>query len=314
MNYKFCLITPVKISPLSNPGCIFITDGIEYLFQKAFPGSEFKRVSMFNWTPKHDEAIEWSDAVVVCGNPRYDMGTETDSWLYTGLFDKLIETGKPLIDAWQGSSARHRDNKDPRSDAGELLMRPRNKAMIKRLSKFSAIISRDLRASLVNSAAKLGHALIPCSSWFAYKLYDVPQVEKNKDLVIVYRRPGCGNTVQLLRHLQKTHEVVCTTGFDSTWCKNIHVDHITVFDPKELIALYASARSVISYRLHAAIPAASLGAKVSMVAVDTRAQAAEMFGIHSSWASDGPTCREPTSAFPPDENFTVEKIRKIITL
>jgi hypothetical protein len=56
---------------------------------------------------------------------------------------------------------------------------------------------------------------------------------------------------------------------------------LLVTHPRELLRLLARAARVLSFRLHASIPALSLGCEVADVAFDARSLTLRLFGVES---------------------------------
>ena len=257
------LVTPLP-GHGRNPGCRLITEGIRWLLR----GEDLVEIEMeAPWRPRD------VDALVLCGNPRYDTGDH--EWLYSGLIDAM-QCGVPMFDLFAGACAVHGGTVE--DDARLLLENPRNRAILSRLSAFRAITTRDARAQAVNRLAGLKSVQMPCSSWWAAKAMGVER-KGGRDRIVV---PIAGTDARVVRRLAAGRQVVAVAPKDLDWCEAKGLKATLENDPRALLERFAMAEEVIAYRLHAAIPAASLGCRVAMVAIDSRAQAVEAFGL--PWA------------------------------
>jgi hypothetical protein len=249
-----------------------INAGIRHLFRKACPGVEFVSLPMMRpWAPCEHELAKTCDLLILAGNPRYDGGEH--KWLYSGVMDQMIAAGRPMVDAWQGAAVATGNGIE--YDARQLLGNPRNQEIIDRLRHFSAIITRDNLAQRVNELAGLPSVQLPCSSWWAAAEYGVERVG-GTDNVLIANNVKCTDSV-ILGHSK--WRVVATSRIDFERCETLGVKAELVFKPLDILNLFARADTVVSCRLHAGIPAASLGCKTALIAIDTRAQAGDAFGI-----------------------------------
>lgn len=268
---RFGVVEPKDPTENGNPGWHMINAGIRYLFRKACPGVEFVSLPMMRpWVSGEHELAKTCDLLILAGNPRYDGGVH--SWLYSGVMDQMIAAGRPMIDAWQGAGVANGNGIE--YDANQLLGNPRNQAIIDRLKNFT-IITRDSLSQRVNELAGLASVQLPCSSWWAAQEYGIERVGGG-DLVFIANNVDCVDSVI------KSHanwRVVATSRDDFDRCASLGVNAELIFKPKDLLRLFAGADTVVSCRLHSGIPAASLGCKTAIVAIDTRAQAGDAFGI-----------------------------------
>jgi hypothetical protein len=86
-----------------------------------------------------------------------------------------------------------------------------------------------------------------------------------------------------------------------------------VSEPAALLRLYSSLDRELSFRLHAAIPAASVGCEVGMVATDSRPMACEEFEIPTINIGDLMFGEPPFAhARQPDEEDVVEILRSML--
>src|SRR5690606_26462799 len=123
---------------------------------------------------------------------------------------------------------------------------------------------------------------LPCSSWWAARelnvgpvegwlpSFDEPTPPTRRRRVLV---PIRGVDPDVLAGLAETREIVAVTQADADWCAGQGLASTMVCAPFRLLLLFAECEEVVSFRLHAGIPAASVGARVVLAAIDSRAQA-----------------------------------------
>ncbi len=284
---RYGLISPTAVSIHSNAGWHFITAGIKYLIRLADPEAEFTYVDFFDkdkWWPTNPfMTFDW---VVICGNPRYSTGAD-DEWLYVGMLTLLKKihdlTGVQVLDAWQGAGAPL--GKSSGENAIELYRLAHNREIIRLLKSMKAkVITRCATSQRINEIGDLESVQMPCSSfWGAHEIVrDFPNQtfpKADKKIVIPFHMEGFEGAAGIMRTLSRTHEIYATCILDSEWLSAIGLKHIMIYDPTDLVNLYLQSKEVISYRLHAAIPAASVGCKVFYSAIDSRGETCESFKI-----------------------------------
>src|SRR3546814_10493166 len=81
-------------------------------------------------------------------------------------------------------------------------------------------------------------------------------------------------------------EVIAINWNDYEWAISNGIDATLISDAGSLLRTYARCNMVVSLRVHAAIPAASLGCEVALLAIDSRALITEPFGIPISPFTD----------------------------
>lgn len=278
------LVTPRAAGPDTNPGSELITAGIRWLLRTALHDVEFVEVDMLSpWGDAEYEAGRRADVLVLCGNPRFDTGDH--QWLYAGLIRAMAECGRPMVDLCVGACVPL--DTPPAEAAGILLGSARNQEIIDLLRTFRAVVTRDELARRVLRDAGVPAIRLPCSSWWAARECRVSPVEEQQPTVDEPPRtrsrrvlvPIRGVDPEVLAGLAETREIVAVTKADADWCAEQGLYAPLVCDPLRLLHLFAECEEMVSFRIHAAIPAASLGARVVLAAIDSRAQAGEAFGI-----------------------------------
>lgn len=298
---RFGLVEPSGQLPSVNAGWHMINAGIRYLFRQACPEAEFTSLPMLRpWREEDYQAARSCDALVLAGNPRYDLGKH--EWLYAGVLDQMLAIDVPKIDAWAGGAVPTRNGVE--HDARQLLANPRNQRILEKLKSFHAVIARDDLAQRVNELAGLPAVQMPCSSWWAAKEFGVEPGEKQGRVLIAQNVAMVAGIIG--RHYRDGWRIVATSSTDRQYCRSIGICAELIYKPREILELFSQTEVVVSCRLHAAIPAASLGCKTSIIAIDTRAQAGDAFGI--PWA---PPSHEPIpwkATEPADPTQTLRKL------
>lgn len=288
---RYGLITPPAGTIEGNAGWFFITAGIKSLIKQQDKEATFEYLDFFDldkWPT--DEELKGFNKLVICGNPRYDLSTD-DTWLYHGMLDALNRihknTGVGIIDGWQGAGAPLGASI---SESIEVLTsNQRNQNIVKLLKQMKAkVITRCPISQGVNEALGLNSVQRPCSSFWGARSLPVPDAgPRTRKVVIVNDLGGYHGSLALVRTLGRTHEIIATNGDDARWCERENLNFSLVYSPKSLCTLYKECEEVISFRLHAAIPAASLGAKVWFAAIDSRVCTTVPFGIPSADYREG---------------------------
>jgi hypothetical protein len=276
---KYCLVTPRKDDLFGgkreNPGWDLITSGIQFIISKNDQSAEFSFHDMFS-----EEININADRIVICGNPRFDLDTKGGNWLYEGLFSELKKLGIPILDAWAGTGVPLGEVK-----FSEIVKNKRNINIARSLKK-SNCIARDNLTKRIFDFFRINSVLLPCSSFFAKDFFGIHQHKPRsgifRKVFISYCMTGYEGGKELIEKYSETHEVVSTNTLDYEYCQSIGIASRLISDHVSLLELYSHCAEVVSLRLHAAIPAASLGAKVHLFAVDSRAEACDLFNISYS--------------------------------
>lgn len=295
---RTALITP--LGPRGNPGSVFITAGIQFLFEKLGYGP-FVQVDMLKDRPDQWEAAKECGLAILCGNPRFSIGNPGDIfWWETGIWERLLElqrSGVRVIDGWAG--ACHPDMSEYLDyQADDLYGILKNKYSLECARSLSGHITRDRLAELVYSRRGIPARFLPCSSAFAATAFGVVPAEKSRTALILppYGNEAHVHDVQTILEVNPGMQAVAVTWLDCAWFKEAGIPACLVNDPKSILEFLAGCECVISYRLHAAIPAASLGARVVCMAMDSRPLACEPFGIPIVWHVNPPHAELATIA------------------
>jgi hypothetical protein len=279
---RYALVTPLTVGVNSNPGWHLITAGIRYWLRREDPEATFTNVGMLEDDPAGWEvAQKEADKIVFCGNPRFN-GTEAKVWHDWGIWDRILRTGKPFIDAWAGSACAFSDYTDPHKMAQHLLTVGKNRAVLEHEAKAERIIARDKTTELLCKTVNPNTTLLPCSTYYARLEYGIEPGEKNRDAIVLRCMPGHEWIIGRARALQRQLDncpIIVHCHQDWKWAMT--ASPICMSDPAELLRFYSHVKTLHSFRLHASIPALSLGAKVVDYAIDSRADALRPFGLTS---------------------------------
>lgn len=316
---KVALIGPTDFGAHGNPGWHMITSGIRHLVLRVVPQASFVALPMGSSDPVDWMAAATCDVAILCGNPRFTMSVGNAYW-ENGIWDDLVTLqrgGTRVIDGWAGSAFPFNAfSPRPEEMALAIMFFPGRQARLEQAKEVHGRITRDPTMQMIYERAGARSTLLPCSSWWARRDYGVNVVDRSYDLFIGYRMAGQESTVERLieRKLgDLPMRVVATTWQDYGWMERWGAELIT--DPASLLRLYAGARNVLSYRLHAAIPAASLGCNVVAVSIDSRTDTCQPFDIpvlpFENLDSLEVQHRLQT-AVPPDEEFVLTTLKGLL--
>lgn len=299
---KLGMVEPTDYAgDFGNPGWWFINLGTRNLLRQAFPNVEFVSLPMRRpWCDVELRNAKECDGLALVGNPRYDGYSVPGSWLYEGLIKQMEETGLPIFDLWSGVGLPDFSCVD--EDARTLLSNPRNAKLVREIKHFKGVITRDSRAQRVNEISGIRSINLPCSSWWSVaKQY----VGTKRTILVNQYIPDIDN---IIKFSAEGWEVVCSRPGDVDWCKSFDVECRLLRSPAQHLKCYQESEELISYRLHAGIPAASLGCKVSVIGSDSRMQACDSFDI--PWSVMGNEIKKPKLAREPAS--IVERIKEFI--
>lgn len=287
---RYALIAPV-INNL-NPGCHFITMGVKYWLRQLDPTATFFTVDMLQDDPSGWEVVmSQADKLILCGNPRFN-GTEAKvfwDWDIWGRINQAIDKGIPFIDAWAGSAWEYswRFGVQPETPAqitARLLKIKKNCDILKHEARAELLIARDHATEIMFKTVSDKVQLLPCCSFNAAKWCEIESQKKDINAIVIRSMPKQEWLIERLKKIQafwKPCLIVSTTCNDWLWAKNAGLATTLINDPLDLLHLYSRVGVLHSFRLHASIPALSLGAKVRNFETDSRAATLSLFDIQS---------------------------------
>lgn len=291
MNTYYFLTSPCT-GPNLNAGSHFISDGIKELVHRTDPDAILQDVTLFNYN-----AQTWSimlaraKGIFLCGNPRFDPSETHFFWLTELLehMQKAQAAGIKIGDLFLGT-AYPLPLKDLKTMSNDLATYDRNVKTAKALGSFDLVITRDVLTQAICAESFKGSSLLPDSTFWAKDYYGVFSEEKEYNCVTI---PSLNCTPGLIKKLYKMADQLRsekTTYFlchakDEYWLAQKTIPDIKnliiIYDPKSLLEFYARVDKLVCCRLHGAIPALSMGAKVMNIAMDSRAMAYDVFGFKS---------------------------------
>lgn len=284
---RYCLITPIEKG--GNPGCQIITAGIKGYLRKHDNQAEFLTINMVkpdDWAKVEKTA----DKLVFCGNPRFNQ-TEAKTYWDWGVWKHILELydkGMPFIDAWAGSCVgfqEYTSNPNPCNVFDILMGVRKNRDILQFEAKAERLIARDKPTELMFQTVSKNVELIPCCSIYAKNEYRIESGKKDYNLIVLRSLPGNEWLLDKIAKVQKQMSkdkpciLLVTTKQDLEWCQK--VKPMGVYEPEELLKLYARTDEMVSFRVHASIPAYSLGAKVTDYYYDSRCETTKLLGIKS---------------------------------
>lgn len=323
------LVAPWNVACTGNAGAHMITAGIRWLVRQAVLDALFVNIEMLRDDPAQWEAAMACDALVLCGNPRFSLSE--DAWWEAGIWHRLLQArraGIRVIDAWAGAcvglgSSVHQGLD---SQADELLALLRNRVALDHAGQLTGTITRDALAQRLYERAGVPSMLLPCSSWWARDDLASGGRDRDRRAIVLLGMPGhdwLPNAVWLLKQLMAGGSdpvpvwTVATTRNDYAWAREHALEVDLVTDPASLLRLYGACDQVASFRIHASIPAASMGAAVATFAVDSRAQVCEPFGLpvtpFTELRESPFSARFDTARTPPSPAPAINHLRTLLT-
>jgi len=292
--HHYFLLTPVCEDAHTNPGSSLITDGVKYLIQQADRNAVFFNVNLL----QHDEAtweyaLKEADAIVLCGNPRFNLTEETEYWDWDvwSWIHKAIQAGIPIADLWAGASYTL-PLRSINEMADSILEVKKNQRVLEYEQRVDLKIARDQLAQRVLLHSGGNVYRFPCSSWWAKDYHKVTPREKQIHCVTptaLHIRDWPELLPAVLRmqarlSVEKPTYVIVHDIQEYRWisqkCPEIK-NLLCIYNHKDLLQFYAGVDKLISFRVHASIPALSLGAQVCHLSIDSRSIALDEFEVSS---------------------------------
>lgn len=318
---RIALVTPCLLGADANPGWYMITAGIRALTRHAMGGCDFIPIDMIDDRAAHWAAAATCDAAILCGNPRFTL-SDPAFW-ECGIWDRLLQLqagGVRVIDGWAGSAYSIGTGKTIDEMAEEIGSLPRNVEYLKTAAAMHGRITRDPLMQRIYERAGIPSTLLPCSSYWVPSQVPTPIERRGRDAIVVVALHGQPQVGHALRAIRKDMsgarpvDVIASTLNDYRWCLAEGMrDAILLPDPESLLERYGRYRNVLALRIHAAIPAASVGCAVHAVAIDTRALTCEQFGIETTAVHAlGVTWPEFSTVDPIDPDFSIQTLRGML--
>lgn len=319
---RVALVAPGAAGPLANPGCDQITAGIRYLVRRAVPDVAFIHVEMLRDVPDHWRAAATCDAAILCGNPRFTLSRscywECDIW---HRLAGLQMAGIRVIDGWGGATHGHAPDVSFEAMARTILELPRTAHYLRVAGGMRARIVRDALMQRIYAMAGIESMLLPCSSWWAAAEHGTTPGTRDYNAVLINGSDAEWLPGVVRAMIEQTSDdlptrVIASTWGDYEWAQRHRIPVALIPDAESLLRVYARCRRVASMRLHASIPAASVGAEVGSISIDSRTLALDPYGLPAI-PFDRVTgeCPEPipfAHARPPDEAAALATLKEIL--
>jgi len=158
------------------------------------------------------------------------------------------------------------------------------------LNQFDLIKVRDQLASDLLTALEIPHELEPCPSWQAARTLRVKSQSEDYDVAVLYD-PAAGISAGTLgadffrrwdkywvKRSQGSTRVLSIHPADTSYAQRLGLRAEPVASCRRLLEILSRCRRVYSGRVHAAIPALSMGKDAYVAAVDSRASTAFALG------------------------------------
>ncbi len=318
---RIALVGPVSFGCEHNPGWHMIADGIRYLARQAVPNAQFMPIDLEQDNPAHWSAAATCEALIICGNPRFSLSPE--QWWECGIWQRLVQielAGVRVIDGWAGAALPMLPEMNIEQMAAELMAFSRTAQYLALAKIVRGRITRDAVMQRVYELAGAPSAMLPCSSWWAASWHHVGPVERDVDAILLLALPGHDWLPGALRTQrermarERPCRFVATTWGDYLWARGAGLDEVALIpDAESLLRFYAHCKRVLAFRIHAAIPAASVGCEVSVIEIDSRALTCDPFGLPRMQITEL-LAREPVYApgVEPDENAAVKILKGML--
>ena len=283
---RVALVTPISHGPHFNPGCNQITEGIRYLVRRLVPEAVFVPVEMMHDIPEHWEMAATCDVAILCGNPRFTLSGpsfwECDVWYRLA---GLQAAGIRVIDGWGGAAHRQDVGMSVEDMARAIINLPRTGHYLRIASKIHRRITRDALMQRIYEWAGIESKLLPCSSWYAAKESGIVPATRQWNAVALYAIPyhegGIEAVHRMIEQAGEKARVIASTWGDYAWTRAHGIASELMPDAASILRTFAACKRVIAMRLHAAIPAASLGCDVGSISIDSRILTLDPFGLLS---------------------------------
>lgn len=293
--HRYFLLTPVSQDGYTNPGSIFITDGIKHLIRAADPRAAFYNLNMLRHHPDEWElAYDQADVLVFCGNPRFNATERKVYWDWNiwHHINTAKQHGILVADLWAGAAYPY-PLPSIEKMTQHILGLEKTKAVLEHYRNVDLVVTRDALAQAVLETVHPDCLLLPCSTWWAREYRDVApgQKEYNCLTFATLHVAGVRGIVAAIERIAKRLEsdkptfLLAHAIHEYRWLRGRIRDAanlICCYNQRDLLKFYSKVDKLVSFRLHGSIPALSLGAQVCNVVTDARALTMEPFQVPSA--------------------------------
>lgn len=283
---RYALITQTPDSENINPGSTLIANGLMYLIARADKSAKFSFVCQDRYINEEWDAVRSkADYLVFAGGPRINSHPTSTLYCDFEIWDYIsqaMDVGVKMMDLFVGATY-YLPLRDKREMIETLMTIPKNEKVLTNYRDMRCVIARDeLMQTILTQVLGYDVPHLPCASFYAKDYFKIKGALKKEYHAVVFRQlPGnewiipklCDMLVHLQQEDGKPGHLVAHTEADREWVNEqyplIAKSMKVLGDGREMLEFYAKVDRVISLRLHASIPALSLGARVTNVGVDS---------------------------------------------
>lgn len=286
-----CLLTASARDVWRNSGHALIAGGIRSLIREAQPDVVFHKLDLlqrdaecWDWTRAH------ADSLVICGIPR--LGSALGLYRDFGFWEDVLaakDAGVRVADLFPGQHFEWRA--DPAEYRALVLAAAANRTVLDYERSLDLVLPRD--AIFAAAAEALGdqYPVMPCGSYWARYWWGVEPVGP-PDCYVIALRADEGMPAWALDEVAR-HQAVLAQDRPTIVVTRNATDYAAaeaagirglalVTGPEDLLRLLARADMLLSFCVHVTIPAmAFAGIRVVNIAIDSRADAVDAFGVTS---------------------------------
>lgn len=300
---RYALITQTPDSDNINPGSTLIANGIEYLISRADRNADFFFVCQDHYITEEWDAIRHSaDYLIFAGGPRINSHPTSTLYCDFDIWDHIsqaMDLGVKVMDLFVGAT-HYLPLRDKNEMVKTLITIPKNEKVLTNYRDMKCVIARDeLMQMILCRVLDYDVPHLPCASMYAKDHFKVKgALEKEYHAVVFRKLPGnewlipklCEAADDFQKEDGKPCHFIAHTEADKKWISEMYPlisNGVKVLgDSREMVEFYAKADRVLSLRLHASIPALSLGARVTNVGVDSGVFAFHAFSESPSLVLD----------------------------
>lgn len=285
-----------------NPGDTFIGLGAQYIIERVLGRVNWLILNKFGQaTPwdKHKDLIQEAGIVIYGGMPQYNNYDDWCMWYDKQLWEDIINPREIKVVSLAGGSGYPNAEWTADDFADHCYSSERTKILIGRRKKNQIVTTvRDPAAHALLNKLGFENKYMPCTATFATRHAKLT-AESNRDLTILVPPAWSSVPIQYTgsdKELKVREQWLDIYRAMKKECKKVLVvchwyseymslreyipaeDLFFTSDFLSLLKVYTHAHTIVSARLHGALPAYGIeGTKVVSVAIDTRGHATEIF-------------------------------------
>lgn len=299
-----------------NPGDTFIGVGLQYLFEKVLGAQVWVLIDRFNPNGfrNHEALVRRAPFLVYGGMPQYNNYDDWKHWYDDAMWRDFIIRWKLKIFTMAGGAGFSHPDISINDYVAHCIRSKKTQRIIRqRVGPSLCFTVRDAYAHDLLSTLNIPNSLLPCSSTWAAKMWQIEPTVHRPYLLLVppslrhapkrvdgKRLPRRRRHQLFASQWKGFYETLKACGHDVKTICHGYREYIALHDvvPAQdlwyhgdcytLLRQYASAHTVVSARLHGSLPAYGLfGTRVLNISVDVRGTAVQIFPkIRNLWASN----------------------------